>query len=67
VALDHEPEAVAAGRALTERLGRRLLPTSAAVFVEAHLWIVASDATLSSPTARRFVLFPAQSGIASRG
>jgi len=66
VALDDEAGALAFLCA-TEWLRRLPAAPLAAVLVEAHLWIVAIDATLSSPTARRFGVFPAQLDFRCRG
>ncbi len=63
VSLDHESRLRARSSRLAERL--RCLPGTAlpAIFVEAHLWIVARFATLSLPTGCTLTLFPAQAVI----
>jgi hypothetical protein len=67
MSLDDEARKPALSRALAEGLGRLGRPAPAPVLVEAHLWIVAINATLSSPTSLRFRLFPAQKGFLPRG
>ena len=67
VALDDEAGLRRTPLLRAERLGR--LPGAAlpAVFVERHLWIVAINATLSSPTGEKFGEIPAQRLFRLRG
>ena len=67
VALDDEARLRGTPLLRAERLGRLPGAALAAVFVERHLWIVAINATLSSPTGRRFEEIPAQRAFLVRG
>jgi hypothetical protein len=67
MALDDEGGQRALSALGTERLGGLVGPPAAPVLVERHLWIVAINATLSSPNSRKMGDSPAQRGFQSRG
>jgi hypothetical protein len=65
--LDDEATLLGPLRRSTERLGRLPLAALAPVLVEAHLWIVARSATLSSPIGCMSTFLPAQTPFGDRG
>ncbi len=67
VTLDHEPWTRATLRRISERLRGAAAAPLPLVLAEAHLWIVASIATLSLPTGCRFEDSPAQKRFRGRG
>ena len=67
VPLDDETQCRARLRAFPERLRGPGRVSLASIGVEAHLWIVATSATLSSHDSRRSDTFPAKAGFSFGG
>jgi hypothetical protein len=67
VALNDEAGSIRARFGRAERLGRLAPLALSAVLVEAHLWIVARNATLSLPMSCKMPFFPAQAAFTNRG
>ncbi len=67
VALDHEAGSIRARGGHAERLGRLAPIALSAVLVEAHLWIVARNATVSLPMCCKMPFSPAQAAFMNRG
>jgi hypothetical protein len=66
VPLNHETGPIS-GRGVPERFGSSVRLPAPPVLVEAHLWIVARNATLPSPSGCITLFLPAQDPFVNRG